>query len=210
MKTTLSLFILLPVLAYNCGGGSDGDDSSAQEEQSPTGGGDGGTGGNSGGGTSGGGTGGGGSSCLTDTQRTNIRNVLNRLTLLGVQEGILQIDSSDDTLDGSYLGSIAIEKISDSSWRESGGFCLNGTEVCIDIESDYTFKNGCFYQSDEQQEIRSTTANSFSASVLFTDETGERTRTIQGWTIHSSNRVKFNYDRYQNGQKNEDWEFTSF
>lgn len=199
-KFSLTLALLFSSLTLvTCGGkGGDGSGSPAPQEEEDTG-------GTSGGGTSGGtagGTGGGGSTCLSTTQRENIRSVLNRVVEESGGPSTLTIEVGDpETTEFFGEGGFDLQPSGSNKWAFSGGFC--SSEQCADFgeANAYSFKNGCFYSTSFLTEIRSALANEFTVTYLFTDDNGIRTRNFETWSVSPSGRVKYQQTIYQDGAK---------
>ena len=213
-KFNLILTVLfLSLIFVSCSGSSGGgSDPAPQEEQDP-GGTSGGTTGTTSGGTSGGttggstggtsgGTSGGGSTCLSTNQKENIRSVLNRVVEESGDNATLTIEVGDPgTTDFIGEGDFSLRQSGSNKWAFYGGFC--SSEQCADFGEDsaYSFKNGCFYSTVFLAEIRSSLANEFTVTYLFTDEDGIRTRNFETWSVSSSGRVKYQKTKYQDGEK---------
>lgn len=182
-------FLIIPLTFYSCGSDDDSSSTVAQSEEDTTG------------TTTGGSTGGGGGgSCMTNNQRANISNVLNRAADYNIFHG--RAKGSFRRVDGSVLtsndweGDYFVSAISNSSWNVRADFCEGGDDCSFQNTYQATFVNGCLNWGGERARIKSTS----SSQIIFSTPSGRSTDTV---TISVSNTgfMRLSESFLDNGRK---------
>ena len=186
-RLLLLLFIPTLITITSCGSDDDSDSSVTAEEDTT--------------GTTGGTGGGGSGSCLSTSQRNNIRIVLDRLSDRPSIEG----NRTDRfrTQAGTYetqnsVGGYAFRRTSQNAYAIGGGFCTADNSECFDLEGTLAFRDGCFYYDGRQSRILSTSSRRISISTTYTDR-GVRFRELSSVNISPIGRVTIRETIYQNG-----------
>ena len=195
MNTTRILsFLTLPLLAlnYSCGDSDDSDstviieredDSDPENEES--------------------------SECLTNTQRQNIRTLLNRYSSVSAINGmsvrsVLNPDGSVSVTNFNQAD-YAFTKVNNNSWSVAGGQCSD--DICEEIFATLVLRDGCFYYDDVQAKINSTSPSRFNITTS-TSVNGVVSR-FDTVTSISSGIVRINENSSINGTRVQTYRFVS-
>lgn len=112
-------------------------------------------------------------SCLSNTQRTNITTLMDRLSDFSSITGtgsIAVLNPNNSVTTFNVGGSAIIQKLSDTSWNVVTSYCrVDDPSVCATLIDDYAFINNCFYLRGEQTRILSSSSNTLRITRPYQD-----------------------------------------
>jgi hypothetical protein len=194
MNLKFFMALVMTIALISCGGGSDGDKKDKQQQETTGSSGTTGTSGTTGSSGTSGTTGGTTASCLTNTQKENIRDYLNRVsdlrTFTGVgTETIREADGTNTV--NAITGTFDYVQSDENTWIANASICRAApSTLCFQKQIVYAFKNGCLNVNGVRAKLSRATDSSLSFSYFDVRSVNERSSIATGKFTYLSSESK--------------------
>lgn len=197
------ILLLVPTLITltSCGSDDDNSDSAQSEEETTTG---------TTGTTTGTTTGDDGTSCMTATQRNNIRSLFDRAVSQSPIEGraVEAFRNPDGTFDTTVYpkSTIEVKRTSDNSWQSDSTYCVAEGEGCSSAQHVYSIAGECYVEDGLTGKIKSSSPNRLSVALTDTNTTPPLKQDVV-YQIPGNGRARINVIYTLNGLRNSTFNF---